>query len=183
MIVKINGRPVDQWRSKPQSTVKSETFSWKTVTKTPENVTKTHESVKNNTKTETVRQRFNRYLPAIKKRMTPLVSGVNLLAAYPVSAMANTYSAPVAYSTNVSTVATGTNFGLGNALAPIISMLQELALPVGIGMAIWGLIEVMVGNPGGRDKIKWSLISYVGVFIIPFFFYQVKGAFNNIPLA
>jgi len=41
----------------------------------------------------------------------------------------------------------------------------------------------MVGNPGGKDKIKWALISYVGVFIIPFFFYQVRGAFSGIPMA
>ena len=187
MIVTINGRPVDSWRAKSQSTrAASGTFSWKTVKKEPSAETKSPNNVTNKAKTETLRERFTRYRPALKKNLVPVFSGLNLAAVYPVSAAANTYNVTTAQAAaggQIWAAPVAASPSLGLALAPIIQMLQELALPVGIGMAIWGLIETMIGNPGGREKIKWALISYVGVFIIPFFFYQIKAAFGTIPMA
>ncbi len=136
---------------------------------------------------ETVVERFNSFIPAIKKHFTAVISSTSLLATYPISTAANNYSLPAACSQtavkmSLATAAPPANLGLAQALAPIIALLQELALPVGIGMSIWGLIEIMIGNAGGKDKIKLAILGYIGVFIIPFFFYKIEAAFQSIPL-
>lgn len=75
--------------------------------------------------------------------------------------------------------ATREGINLADRLMPIISMIQELALPVGIGVATWGLVEVIIGNfGGGRQKIKYAVIGFVGMFIIPEVFYAIKDAFQ-----
>jgi len=170
MIVRVNGRVLDSDGDPAQARgVKSEPFTWHATRPSVAQAERKAVPVY-----ESLRDRFNRVVKPILKPALPII---NMLAVAPVYAAGNTY--------NVAQVAAApvTGTGLATALQPVIGMLQELALPVGIGMAIWGLIEVMVGNPGGKDKIKWALISYVGVFIIPFFFYQVRGAFSGIPMA
>jgi uncharacterized membrane protein YuzA (DUF378 family) len=70
--------------------------------------------------------------------------------------------------------------GLGAALIPIIHMIQDLALPTGIIVASWGLIEIMIGNPNGKTKIKYAIIGFVGLFIVPSVFYAIRDAFAGI---
>lgn len=69
--------------------------------------------------------------------------------------------------------------GLADKLMPLIHLLQDFALPVGIGMATWGLIEVMIGNPGGKQKIKSAVIGFIGIFLIPTIFYAIRDAFGG----
>lgn len=69
--------------------------------------------------------------------------------------------------------------GLADKLMPLIHLLQDFALPVGIGMATWGLIEVMIGNPAGKQKIKSSVIGFIGIFLIPTIFYAIRDAFGK----
>lgn len=175
MIIRINGRVLEEKQPETEQVqkVKTEAFTWHI---TP--ARKPQDARKERPEGESLRERFNRVVKPILKPAFPVI---NLLAGAPVYAMGNQYNVgtmPVAAAAGQAAVGAG----LAGALQPIIGMLQELALPVGIGMAIWGLIEVMVGNPGGRDKIKWAIISYCGVFIIPFFFYQIRGAFGGIPM-
>lgn len=169
MIIKINGKLLDD-KKQEITPAKQETFSWKVVKSEP----KQTPPKDNSGITETLRDRFKRI---VKPIMAPAVSGINLLAAYPVSAAANSFSIA-----GVAPAAAAPALGLAPALAPVISMLQDLALPVGIGMAIWGLIEIIIGNPGGKEKIKYSMLGYIGVFIVPFFFYQIRNAFGVIPI-
>jgi len=69
--------------------------------------------------------------------------------------------------------------GLADKLQPLIHLVQDLALPVGICAATWGVIEIMLGNPSGTKKIKNSVIGFVGIFIIPFVFYAVRDALQG----
>lgn len=66
---------------------------------------------------------------------------------------------------------------IAERLLPLISMVQDLALPIGIVVASWGLIEVIIGQPSGKEKIKYAIIGYVGMFLIPELFYAVRDAF------
>jgi len=75
--------------------------------------------------------------------------------------------------------AASTTAGLVSRLSPLINLVQDLALPIGIIVASWGLIEIMLGNPAGKQKIKSAIISYVGVFVIPFLFYEIHHAFRG----
>ena len=190
MIIKINGTPINYRKSTPQP-VKNEAFYWQTKVKKSTNIQVRPESspaveeskpvavTEAEPKTETLRDRLARILEAVKKHLIPLTTGINLLAMAPISSLAGQYSV----ANQAVPVASKAYIGIAPALQPVISMLQELALPVGIGMAIWGLIEIIIGNPGGKDKIKYAMLGYIGVFIIPFFFYQIKGALSVMPLA
>jgi len=193
MIIKINGTPIN-YRKAEQKPVKNEAFYWQTKVKKVTNIQVRPESspvavtefgsdidVATKPKTETLRDRLTRIREAAKKHLIPLTTGINLLAVAPISSLAGQYSIPVA--TQVTTAGVKPIIGIAPALQPVISMLQEFALPVGIGMAIWGLIEIIIGNPGGKDKIKYAMLGYIGVFVIPYFFYQIKGALSVMPLA
>lgn len=69
---------------------------------------------------------------------------------------------------------------IGEKLKPLIQIVQDLALPVGIVVASWGLLEVIMGNfPSGKEKIKYAIIGFVGMFIIPEVFYAISSAFRT----
>jgi len=192
MIIKINGTPIN-YRKTSEKPVKNEAFYWQTKVKKVTNVQVRPESLpvavqessvvavtEPKPKTETLRDRLACIREKAKKHLVPLTTGINLLAIAPISSLAGQYS--VATTAQAVPVAK-TYMGIAPALQPVISMLQELALPVGIGMAIWGLIEIIIGNPGGKEKIKYAMLGYIGVFVIPYFFYQIKGALSVMPLA
>lgn len=67
-------------------------------------------------------------------------------------------------------------YDMYSKLEPLIHMVQNLALPVGIVISTWGMIELMVGNPGGKQKVKMSLIGYAGIFLIPIAFKMIHDA-------
>lgn len=70
---------------------------------------------------------------------------------------------------------------LADRLMPLIEMIQNLALPIGIGVATWGLVEIIVGNFGsGKGKIKYAVIGFTGMFIIPEIFYAIRDAFQGV---
>lgn len=70
---------------------------------------------------------------------------------------------------------------IGAKLMPLVYMVQDFAFPVGIGVATWGLVEVIIGNVGsGKQKIKYSIIGYVGIFVLPFVFESIKAAFRGV---
>lgn len=67
-----------------------------------------------------------------------------------------------------------------SGLWPLIELLQSFAFPVGVGIAIWGIIEMMAtGSPTGIRKIKLAIIGYVGIFLVPYLFEQIRLAFQG----
>ena len=181
VIVRINGKPLNN-RKAAEKPVKSESFTWQTkkAEASPVEVKCASDTNDGGTKTETLRDRLNRIREAAKRHILPLTAGINLFAVAPISTVASKYSVPVATQAAAPAV---NSLSSTIILQPVISMLQELALPIGIGMSIWGLIEICIGNPGGKEKIKYAILSYVGVFIIPYFFYQIHDSLGAVPLA
>jgi len=69
------------------------------------------------------------------------------------------------------------------SLWPIITMVQDLALPVGIIVSIWGMVEMIIGSPGWKQKLKFAVIGYISMFIIPTFFVAIHNAFSTVQIA
>jgi len=69
------------------------------------------------------------------------------------------------------------------SLWPIIIMVQDLALPVGIIVSIWGMVEMIIGSPGWKQKLKFAVIGYISMFIIPTFFVAIHNAFSSVQIA
>ena len=67
---------------------------------------------------------------------------------------------------------------IAKGFGPLIDMIQDFCFPIGIAVSLWGIIELMLGNPGGKDKVKWAVIGYIGAFVIPFLFEQIRIAFR-----
>ncbi len=91
------------------------------------------------------------------------------------------YFIPAAVIVGIMNVANNVNAYSGNmeeASKPLIRMVQDFAFPVGVIMATWGLIEMIIGNPSGKEKTKWAIIGYVGIFVIPMVFSQIRAAFQ-----
>lgn len=81
------------------------------------------------------------------------------------------YAAPRVFAANVDIM---------EGLWPIIELLQGFALPVGIGIATWGLIEIMIGNPGGKTKLKYAVGGYIGIFLVPYLFITLRDALSGL---
>lgn len=96
------------------------------------------------------------------------------------------YAIPTAVGAGIMNIATKVNaMGdtdvLADKMLPIIKIVQDLSLPIGIIVASWGLIEVIIGNfPAGKEKIKYAVIGFIGMFIIPEVFYTIREVFGNI---
>jgi len=82
-------------------------------------------------------------------------------------------------STSTSPVSTS---NLIVSLWPIITMIQDLALPVGIIVSIWGMVEMIIGSPGWKQKLKFAVVGYISMFIIPTFFVAIHNAFSAVPI-
>ena len=81
---------------------------------------------------------------------------------------------------NVTTPTFAATSDITEKLTPLMGMLQDLALPLGIIVASWGLIEIILGNfPQGKEKIKYSVVGFVGIFAIPEVFYTIRDIFAN----
>lgn len=89
--------------------------------------------------------------------------------------------AAIASAPTVATSPVGTS-NLIISLWPIITMVQDLALPVGIIVSIWGMVEMIIGSPGWKQKLKFAVIGYISMFIIPTFFVAIHNAFSAVPI-
>lgn len=70
--------------------------------------------------------------------------------------------------------ATGGN-GLSGGMS-IIKLMQQGAFWVGIGVSIWGLIEMGLDAPNWRGRVFKGVFLYVGVLIVPLIFVELKEA-------
>lgn len=70
--------------------------------------------------------------------------------------------------------------GIWAQFQPLVAMVQDFALPVGVVVATWGLIEVIMGNlASGKEKVKYSIIGFIGVYVIPMVFEAIRAAFHH----
>lgn len=101
-------------------------------------------------------------LPKLKRILLPVTAGLSLLSR-PSSVWAAAEPAR----------------GVADNLMPIIHMLQDFAFPVGLGIGIWGLIEYIMDNPAGKEKVKKAIIGYIGIFVLPSIFNAIRDAFGR----
>ena len=92
------------------------------------------------------------------------------------------YAVPGAVSLgilNVASTAFANTDSIATRLEPLIRIIQDLALPIGIIVSSWGLIEIIIGNfPQGREKVKYAVVGFIGMFIIPEIFYTIRDVFG-----
>jgi hypothetical protein len=65
-------------------------------------------------------------------------------------------------------------------LLPLIHVIQDFALPIGIIVSTWGMIEFMIGNPGGKQKIKMAIVGFSGIYLIPYIFVTLKDILGGL---
>ena len=58
----------------------------------------------------------------------------------------------------------------------LILLLQKASFWVGMGVTIWGLIEMGLDAPGWRGRILKGVIMYVGVLIVPLVFLELQNS-------
>lgn len=93
---------------------------------------------------------------------------------------AATFCSVLTSAMNHAMAATSTANGISMALMPLIAMIRDLALPVGIAVSSWGLVEIMIGNlPSGKQKLKFSIIGFIGMYVIPAIFYAIRQGFGT----
>lgn len=79
----------------------------------------------------------------------------------------------------IASVPPKTNSKLMQDLWPLIELLQEFALPIGIAVSIWGVIEWVIGNQAGIRRVKVAVVGFILVFIIPLFFIKLHNTFTS----
>ena len=72
-----------------------------------------------------------------------------------------------------------TGGGLITKLWPLVDKLQEFGLIAGIGMSLWGLCIIILGDPSGKSKIWQAVVGFVGLFILPEVFFAIYQAFKG----
>ena len=67
---------------------------------------------------------------------------------------------------------------LSDGLYPAIRLIQEFAFPLGVVVSSWALLELMVGNvAAAKEKLKFSIMGFVGMFLVPEVFYMIRDMF------
>jgi hypothetical protein len=72
----------------------------------------------------------------------------------------------------------------GNALAAsgmsggmnLILLLQKASFWVGMGVTIWGLIEMGLDAPGWRGRVLKGVFMYIGVLLVPLVFLELQNS-------
>jgi hypothetical protein len=72
----------------------------------------------------------------------------------------------------------------GNALAAgtmsggmsIIVLLQKASFWVGMGITIWGIVEMQLDFPGWRGRILKGVLGYIGILLIPLVFLELQNS-------
>lgn len=109
---------------------------------------------------------FNeRDIPFIEKAVTRLKRHRKL---YSATVMAGAF---LLHATDAFAAETGISGGMN-----IIKLMQQGAFWVGMGVTIWGLIEMGLDAPNWRGRVFKGVLLYVGVLLVPLIFLELKGA-------
>lgn len=118
---------------------------------------------------------IGKFVKTLALPVTILGSGLNVT-----TPMAHAAVAVMADPQVQAVAAAAGKVSLWGKFLPLVHMVQEFAMPVGVVVATWGLIEIIMGNLGsGKEKVKYSLIGYIGVFVIPMVFEAIASAFKG----
>jgi uncharacterized membrane protein YuzA (DUF378 family) len=112
---------------------------------------------------------INKNVNKVFKFTLPATTAVAFLKATATKAMAST-----------TVLATAGHVDFFKRLLPLIHVIQDFALPVGIIVSTWGMIEFMIGNPGGKQKIKYSILGFAGIYLIPFIFVTLRDTLGGL---
>lgn len=58
----------------------------------------------------------------------------------------------------------------------IILLLQKASFWIGMGVTIWGLIEMGLDAPGWKARVFKGILLYVGVLIVPVIFLELQNS-------
>lgn len=66
-----------------------------------------------------------------------------------------------------------------SGLWPIVSLMQDAALPVGVCLALYGIFEWVLDQKEGKQRVQRSVMAYIAVFIIPIGFRAIQKALGG----
>ncbi|WP_332629181.1 hypothetical protein [Halalkalibacter flavus] len=58
----------------------------------------------------------------------------------------------------------------------IIILLQKASFWVGLGITIWGIVEMQLDFPGWRGRILKGVLGYIGILLIPLVFIELQNS-------
>jgi hypothetical protein len=58
----------------------------------------------------------------------------------------------------------------------IIVLLQKASFWVGMGITIWGIVEMQLDFPGWRGRILKGVLGYIGILLIPLVFLELQNS-------
>lgn len=85
--------------------------------------------------------------------------------------MATAYGLAVLLLPGSAFAATATSGGMN-----LILLLQKASFWVGMGVTMWGLIEMGLEAPGWRGRIIKGVLLYVGVLLVPLVFLELQNS-------
>jgi hypothetical protein len=84
-----------------------------------------------------------------------------------------------AYALALITLPGGPAFAAGSGLSGgmnLILLLQKASFWVGMGVTIWGLIEMGLDAPGWRGRVLKGVFMYIGVLLVPLVFLELQNS-------
>jgi hypothetical protein len=58
----------------------------------------------------------------------------------------------------------------------LILLLQKASFWIGMGITMWGLIEMGLDSPGWKGRVFKGILMYVGVLLVPLVFLELKDS-------
>lgn len=63
----------------------------------------------------------------------------------------------------------------------LIVLLQQASFWIGLGVAIWGIIEWQLDYPGWKKRLLSGIVGYIIILILPLVFLELKTALELDP--
>lgn len=85
----------------------------------------------------------------------------------------------MAYSLALLTLPGGPVLAAGNGLnggLSLIVLLQKASFWVGLGITIWGLVEMQLDAPGWKGRIMKGILGYIAILLIPLVFLELQNS-------
>ena len=82
----------------------------------------------------------------------------------------------IAYSIFLSVVTSSTAYAVGGSLGAmrLIKLMQAATFWIGVGVAIWGIVEAMLDYPGWRARILKGILGYIAILVLPLVFIEIR---------
>lgn len=70
-------------------------------------------------------------------------------------------------------LAAGSTLGGGGRL---ILLLQKASFWVGLGVTIWGIVEMQLDYPGWKSRVMKGVLGYIAILLLPLIFLELRNA-------